>query len=68
LLLHPLCRVPIAEQALVINVRGLGLVLVTGCGHPCIERTLVVAEMVLDVPIAGWSAGCICPCTRWARR
>lgn len=42
---------PIAEQALIVNVRGFGLVLVTGCGHPSIERMLAVTEMVLDVPI-----------------
>ena len=42
---------PVAEQALVVNVRGFGLVLVTGCGHPRIEQTLGVTEQVLDVPI-----------------
>jgi 7,8-dihydropterin-6-yl-methyl-4-(beta-D-ribofuranosyl)aminobenzene 5'-phosphate synthase len=42
---------PIAEQALVVNVRGFGLVLISGCGHPGIERMLAVAERVLDVPI-----------------
>jgi 7,8-dihydropterin-6-yl-methyl-4-(beta-D-ribofuranosyl)aminobenzene 5'-phosphate synthase len=48
---------PIAEQALVVNVRGFGLVLVTGCGHPPIERMLGVAEMILDVPIRGVVGG-----------
>jgi 7,8-dihydropterin-6-yl-methyl-4-(beta-D-ribofuranosyl)aminobenzene 5'-phosphate synthase len=42
---------PIAEQALVVNVRGRGLVLVTGCGHPEIERTLAAAETIVDVPV-----------------
>jgi len=42
---------PVAEQALVVNVRGFGLVLVSGCGHPGIERMLAATEMVLDVPI-----------------
>jgi 7,8-dihydropterin-6-yl-methyl-4-(beta-D-ribofuranosyl)aminobenzene 5'-phosphate synthase len=41
----------VTEQALVVNVRGFGLVLVTGCGHPPIERILGVTEQVLDVPI-----------------
>jgi 7,8-dihydropterin-6-yl-methyl-4-(beta-D-ribofuranosyl)aminobenzene 5'-phosphate synthase len=41
----------VAEQALVVNVRGFGLVVVTGCGHPSIDRMLGVAEQVLDVPI-----------------
>lgn len=42
---------PVMEQALVVNVRGFGLVVVSGCGHPPIERMLGVTEMVLDVPI-----------------
>jgi 7,8-dihydropterin-6-yl-methyl-4-(beta-D-ribofuranosyl)aminobenzene 5'-phosphate synthase len=41
----------VTEQALVVNVRGFGLVLISGCGHPPIERMLGVAEQVLDVPI-----------------
>jgi len=41
----------ISEQVLVVNVRGFGLVLISGCGHPPIERILGVAERVLDVPI-----------------
>lgn len=55
-LLPPLPRMlfwlgPVAEQALVVNVRGRGLVLVTGCGHPEIERTLAAAEEVVDAPV-----------------
>jgi 7,8-dihydropterin-6-yl-methyl-4-(beta-D-ribofuranosyl)aminobenzene 5'-phosphate synthase len=42
---------PVAEQALVVNVRGFGLVLVTGCGHPRIEQILAVTEEVLGIPI-----------------
>lgn len=42
---------PVAEQALVVNVRGRGLVLVTGCGHPEIERMLAAAERVVDAPV-----------------
>jgi 7,8-dihydropterin-6-yl-methyl-4-(beta-D-ribofuranosyl)aminobenzene 5'-phosphate synthase len=41
----------IAEQAMVVNVRRYGLVLITGCGHPPIEQILGVTERVLDVPI-----------------
>jgi 7,8-dihydropterin-6-yl-methyl-4-(beta-D-ribofuranosyl)aminobenzene 5'-phosphate synthase len=42
---------PVAEQALLVNVRGFGLVLISGCGHPRIEQILGVTEQVLDVPI-----------------
>lgn len=45
------------EQALIVNVRGFGLVLVSGCGHPPVERTLAVAERALDVPIQGVIGG-----------
>jgi 7,8-dihydropterin-6-yl-methyl-4-(beta-D-ribofuranosyl)aminobenzene 5'-phosphate synthase len=41
----------ITEQALVVNVRGFGLVLISGCGHPPIERILGITERVLDVPV-----------------
>src|SRR3974377_2191136 len=41
----------VTEQALVVNVRGFGLVLISGCGHPRIEQILGVTERVLDVPI-----------------
>jgi 7,8-dihydropterin-6-yl-methyl-4-(beta-D-ribofuranosyl)aminobenzene 5'-phosphate synthase len=48
---------PLTEQALVINVRSFGLVLVSGCGHPRIERMLAVTERVLDVSIKGIVGG-----------
>jgi len=41
----------VSEQALVVNVRGFGLVLISGCGHPQMERMLGITEQVLDVPI-----------------
>lgn len=42
---------PVREQGLVVNVRDFGLVVLTGCGHPPIERVLGITEQVLDVPI-----------------
>jgi 7,8-dihydropterin-6-yl-methyl-4-(beta-D-ribofuranosyl)aminobenzene 5'-phosphate synthase len=36
---------------MVVNVRGFGLVLISGCGHPPIEKILAVTERALDVPI-----------------
>jgi 7,8-dihydropterin-6-yl-methyl-4-(beta-D-ribofuranosyl)aminobenzene 5'-phosphate synthase len=47
----------ITEQALIVNVRGYGLVLISGCGHPPIERMLGLAEQVLDVPIRAVAGG-----------
>jgi 7,8-dihydropterin-6-yl-methyl-4-(beta-D-ribofuranosyl)aminobenzene 5'-phosphate synthase len=48
---------PIAEQALVVNVRSFGLVLVTGCGHPRIEQTLSACEEALELPIRAVAGG-----------
>lgn len=48
---------PIEEQAMVVNVRGFGLVLLSGCGHPPVERTLAAAERVLDIPVKGVVGG-----------
>ena len=56
---------PVAEQALVVNVRGFGLVVVTGCGHPPMERILGVTEQVLDVPIRGVVGGLHLPVHPW---
>lgn len=52
----PLARVmfwlgPVAEQAVVVNVAGFGLVVITGCGHPRIEQTLAACEQALGLPI-----------------
>jgi 7,8-dihydropterin-6-yl-methyl-4-(beta-D-ribofuranosyl)aminobenzene 5'-phosphate synthase len=33
----------VTEQALVVNVAGFGLVLISGCGHPRIEQILGVS-------------------------
>lgn len=56
---------PVAEQAIVVNVRGFGLVLLTGCGHPPMERILGVTEQVLDVPIRAVVGGLHLPVHPW---
>jgi 7,8-dihydropterin-6-yl-methyl-4-(beta-D-ribofuranosyl)aminobenzene 5'-phosphate synthase len=47
----------IAEQALIVNVRGRGLILVSGCGHPAIESVLAAAERIVEAPIYGVIGG-----------
>lgn len=47
----------IAEQALIVNVRGRGLVVVSGCGHPAIESVLAATERIVDAPIYGVIGG-----------
>lgn len=56
---------PISEQALVINVRDFGLVVVTGCGHPPIERILALAEKTVGVPIRAVVGGLHLPVHAW---
>ena len=45
------------EQALVVNVAGEGLVLITGCGHPGLERLFIRIESLYDLPIVGVVGG-----------
>lgn len=56
---------PVQEQAMVVNVRGFGLVVLTGCGHPPMERILGVTEQVLDVPIRAVVGGLHLPVHAW---
>jgi 7,8-dihydropterin-6-yl-methyl-4-(beta-D-ribofuranosyl)aminobenzene 5'-phosphate synthase len=45
------------EQALVINVAHEGLVLITGCGHPTMERLVERAEKLYGHPVIGIVGG-----------
>jgi 7,8-dihydropterin-6-yl-methyl-4-(beta-D-ribofuranosyl)aminobenzene 5'-phosphate synthase len=45
------------EQALVVNVEGRGLVVITGCGHPTIERIVTRAETLFNLPVIGVVGG-----------
>jgi 7,8-dihydropterin-6-yl-methyl-4-(beta-D-ribofuranosyl)aminobenzene 5'-phosphate synthase len=45
------------EQALVVHVAGQGLVLITGCGHPTLEKLVERAESLYDAPIVGVVGG-----------
>jgi 7,8-dihydropterin-6-yl-methyl-4-(beta-D-ribofuranosyl)aminobenzene 5'-phosphate synthase len=56
---------PVLEQALAVNVRGFGLVVLTGCGHPPIERVLGLTEQVLDVPVRAVVGGLHLPVHAW---
>jgi 7,8-dihydropterin-6-yl-methyl-4-(beta-D-ribofuranosyl)aminobenzene 5'-phosphate synthase len=46
-----------AEQVLAVNVEGKGIVIITGCGHPTIERIVARAQAALDEPIVGVVGG-----------
>lgn len=45
------------EQALVVNIAGEGLVLITGCGHPTIESLIERAEALYALPVIGIVGG-----------
>ena len=54
----------VTEQALVVNVRGFGLVLISGCGHPRIEQILGLPNRPSTSLSGPWPAGCTCPSIR----
>lgn len=45
------------EQALVVHLDGQGLVLITGCGHPGLERLVTRAESLYGEPVVGVVGG-----------
>lgn len=45
------------EQSLVINLEGKGLILITGCGHPGLERITNRAEAAFEQPMVGVIGG-----------
>jgi len=45
------------EQGLVIHVAGQGLVMITGCGHPTMERLVSRAETLFGGPVVGVVGG-----------
>jgi 7,8-dihydropterin-6-yl-methyl-4-(beta-D-ribofuranosyl)aminobenzene 5'-phosphate synthase len=45
------------EQALIVNVAGEGWVLITGCGHPGLEKLVTRAEALYGLPLAGVVGG-----------
>jgi 7,8-dihydropterin-6-yl-methyl-4-(beta-D-ribofuranosyl)aminobenzene 5'-phosphate synthase len=45
------------EQGLVIRVAGQGLVMITGCGHPTMEKLVTRAEELYGEPVVGVVGG-----------
>lgn len=54
---------PIAEQALLINVEGKGVVMIVGCGHPTLARLVGRARAVTGLPLYGVIGGLHFPVT-----
>jgi 7,8-dihydropterin-6-yl-methyl-4-(beta-D-ribofuranosyl)aminobenzene 5'-phosphate synthase len=53
----------VGEQALFINLRERGIVIVTGCGHPTAERLVARARKLFDLPIYAILGGLHLPLT-----
>ncbi len=45
------------EQSIVVHVEGRGLVIITGCGHPTLERIIQRAEAIFSQPVIGIVGG-----------
>ena len=52
-----LFRPQMIEQALAVNVADVGVILITGCGHPGLERMVRIAEQVLGQLVVGVVGG-----------
>jgi 7,8-dihydropterin-6-yl-methyl-4-(beta-D-ribofuranosyl)aminobenzene 5'-phosphate synthase len=46
-----------AEQALAVNVKGRGIVLITGCGHPTLPKLVARSQAAFDAPVVGVIGG-----------
>jgi hypothetical protein len=54
---------PMLERALVVNVRGVGLLPVSGCGHPGTAAMLTWPSRYWTSRCTASSVGCTCRCT-----
>lgn len=52
------------EQALAINVKDKGIVLIVGCGHQSIEKVIEQTEQLFDIPIYAVLGGLHFPVTK----
>ena len=51
------------EQALVARLKGKGLVVITGCGHPTIETIMEMVKKISDQPVYAVGGGLHFPIT-----
>jgi len=54
---------PVREQALLVRLRGKGLVIVTGCGHPGVGPILEMARRLVPGPVYAIAGGLHFPIT-----
>jgi 7,8-dihydropterin-6-yl-methyl-4-(beta-D-ribofuranosyl)aminobenzene 5'-phosphate synthase len=56
-IMAPLFFLETGEQALLVNVRGKGIVAISGCGHQTLEKLVKRTELLFDEPIYGMLGG-----------
>jgi 7,8-dihydropterin-6-yl-methyl-4-(beta-D-ribofuranosyl)aminobenzene 5'-phosphate synthase len=54
---------PVAEQALLVDVEGKGVVMIVGCGHPLLSRLVARAQAVTGRPLYAVVGGLHFPVT-----
>ena len=54
---------PVAEQSLLVDVEGKGVVMIVGCGHPLLSRLVARAQAVTGRPLYGVVGGLHFPVT-----
>ena len=54
---------PVAEQALLVDVKDKGVVMIVGCGHPLLSRLVSRAQAVAGKPLYGVVGGLHFPVT-----
>lgn len=51
------------EQAIAVNVKDKGIIIITGCGHQTVEKIIKRSELLFDEPIYGILGGYHLPIT-----
>jgi 7,8-dihydropterin-6-yl-methyl-4-(beta-D-ribofuranosyl)aminobenzene 5'-phosphate synthase len=54
---RPLFFANVEEQALAVNVKNKGIIIISGCGHQTIEKIIQRTEVLFDEPIYGILGG-----------
>ncbi|UCF35628.1 MAG: MBL fold metallo-hydrolase [Acidobacteriota bacterium] len=55
---------PIPEQAVAVNVEGLGIVVISGCGHQTVVKLFDRVELLFEAPVKGFVGGLHYPITK----
>ncbi len=59
----PMFVTHVQEQAVAVNVKGIGMVVISGCGHQTIEKLVARSEKIFKEPVYGLIGGFHLPVT-----